>query len=64
MAGVVVAILMSLSKGLADAMNAMGASIEHSLAGVLGPGGYQILGLVFFAAMAGILWRVARRPQE
>ena len=62
-AGVVVAIMMSLSKGLADAMNAMGASIEHSLAGVLGPGGYQLLGLAFFAAMAAILWRVARRPQ-
>jgi putative OPT family oligopeptide transporter len=62
-AGVVVAILMSLSKGLADGMNAMGAAIEHSLAGVLGPGGYQLLGLAFFAAMAGILWRVARRAQ-
>ena len=31
--------------------------------GGLGAGGYQILGLAFFVAMAGILWRVARRPQ-
>ena len=40
------------------------ASLEHSLVGALGPGGYQILGLAFFATMAGILWRVARRPQS
>jgi OPT family oligopeptide transporter len=62
-AGVLVAILKSVSKRLDDGMTAMGASIEHGIVGVIGAGGYQILGLAFFAAMAGILWRVARRAQ-
>jgi uncharacterized oligopeptide transporter (OPT) family protein len=62
-AGVIVAMLMALSKRVADALNAMGSSIEHGVVGAIGPGGYQILGLAFFATMAGILWRVARRPQ-
>jgi putative OPT family oligopeptide transporter len=62
-AGVIVAILMALSKRVADALNAMGSSIEHGIVGTIGPGGYQIMGLMFFASMAGILWRVARRAQ-
>jgi OPT family oligopeptide transporter len=62
-AGVVVAILMSLSKRVADAMTAMGSVIEHALTSVLGSGGYQLLGLAFFAAMAAILWHTARRRQ-
>jgi len=62
-AGVVVAMLMSLSKRVAGAMNSMGATIEHGLVSVIGPNGYEILGLAFFAAMATILWRVARRPR-
>ena len=62
-AGVIVAILMAVSKRVADALNAMGSSIEHGIVGTVGQGGYQILGLMFFATMAGILWRVARRAQ-
>ena len=60
MAGVVVAMLTrhSMRRERVKAM-----SLEHALVGVLGAGGYQILGLAFFAAMAGILWRVARRPR-
>jgi OPT family oligopeptide transporter len=36
-------------------------SIEHALAGKLGPGGYQLLGLACFAAMGATLYRIARR---
>jgi putative OPT family oligopeptide transporter len=59
-AGVLVAVLSAFDKP-AKAMAK--ASREHDLVGLLGAGGYQILGLAFFATMAGILWRVARRPQ-
>jgi OPT family oligopeptide transporter len=59
-AGVLVAVLSAFD---APAKLMAKASLEHALVGALGPGGYQILGLAFFATMAGILWRVARRPQ-
>jgi len=39
-------------------------SLEHALAHGIGAGAYQILGLAFFVTMAGILFRVARRPQS
>ena len=35
-------------------------SLEHALTGKLGAGGYEILGLASFLAMAAVLWRVAR----
>jgi len=59
-AGVLVAVLSAFD---APAKLMAKVSLEHSLVGALGPGGYQILGLAFFTTMAGILWRVARRPQ-
>jgi putative OPT family oligopeptide transporter len=37
-----------------------GLSLEHALAGQLGPGGYQILGLLAFGTMGAVLWRVSR----
>ena len=52
-----------VSKRLDDGLTAMGSGIEHALVGVFGAGGYQILGLAFFAAMAALLWRTARRRQ-
>jgi OPT family oligopeptide transporter len=58
-AGVVVALL-SANDGVARAIG--GLSLEHGLTGKLGPGGYQILGLACFGAMAAALWRVARKP--
>jgi len=58
-AGVVVAML-TVIPSVAAAMKK--ASLEHALTSGLGEGGYQVLALLFFAAMAGILWRVARRP--
>jgi putative OPT family oligopeptide transporter len=57
-AGVVIAML-SAFDGPAKALAAI--ALEHPLTNILGDGGYQILGLVFFAVMAGILWRVARQ---
>jgi OPT family oligopeptide transporter len=62
-AGVLVAILKSVSKRLDDGLTAMGSGVEHALGGVFGEGGYQILGLAFFGAMATMLWRTARRGQ-
>jgi putative OPT family oligopeptide transporter len=38
-------------------------SFEHGLTGVLGDGGYQLLGLGCFAVMGAMLFKVARRPQ-
>jgi OPT family oligopeptide transporter len=59
-AGVLVA-LMTVIPVVAGGMAKI--SLEPALMRGLGAGGYQILGLLFFTAMAGILWRVARRPQ-
>jgi putative OPT family oligopeptide transporter len=37
-------------------------SAEHALTGALGPGGYDLLGVICFAIMGAILFKVARRP--
>ena len=37
-----------------------GLSLEHGLTGQLGPGGYQVLGLIAFGAMGATLYRVSR----
>jgi putative OPT family oligopeptide transporter len=58
-AGVLVALLTwsdRVAKGVAS------LSVEHALAGKLGPGGYEILGVVCFVVMGLTLLRVARRP--
>ena len=60
-AGVVVALL-TVIPSVGARLNS--ASLESVLVKGLGAGGYEILGLVFFAAMAGILWRVALRPSD
>ena len=59
-AGVVVALL-TVIPSVARGMKTVAQ--EDRLVHGLGAGGYELLGLAFFAAMAGILWRVARRPQ-
>jgi OPT family oligopeptide transporter len=56
-AGVAVALL-TVNDGWARAVGRF--SLEHSLSGKLGPGGYELLGLACFLAMAAILWRVSR----
>jgi putative OPT family oligopeptide transporter len=60
-AGVVVAIF-SAKDSWADGLK--GLSIEHALTGALGPKGYELLGALFFAAMAAALFRVARSKVE
>ncbi|RPE14016.1 OPT family oligopeptide transporter [Chitinophaga lutea] len=59
-AGVIVAILSvndDVSKGLAN------VNAEHGIAGMLGHGGYQILGVLFFAVMGYTLYRIGRQKQ-
>jgi uncharacterized oligopeptide transporter (OPT) family protein len=57
-AGVAVALL-TVNDGVAKAVASL--SVEHTLMGKLGPGGYQVLGLACFAVMGVALLRVARR---
>jgi OPT family oligopeptide transporter len=57
-AGVAIALATVTDTG-ARVVNAL--SIESALGRTLGAGGYQILGLGCFAAMAATLWRVAHR---
>ncbi|HET6146426.1 MAG TPA: OPT/YSL family transporter [Polyangia bacterium] len=59
-AGVVVALL-TVKDSIAHAIDKM--SLEHSLQGKLGPGGYQLLGLACFTVMALTLFNVARRKR-
>jgi putative OPT family oligopeptide transporter len=59
LAGVLYAILkVPFEKGL-DAM-----SLEHKISNGLGNGGYQILGVAFFAAMGFVLYRVAMKRNK
>jgi len=60
-AGVAVALLTVTDSG---ARAARRLSLEGPLTRALGPGGYQLLGLAMFAAMAALLWRIARRPRS
>ncbi len=57
-AGVVVALL-SANDGVAAAIGKL--SVEHNLVRALGDGGYQFLGLIGFAVMATVLYRVSQR---
>ena len=57
-AGVAIALATVTDRG-ASVVNAL--SLENGLVRTLGAGGYQILGLGCFAAMATTLWRVAHR---
>ncbi|MBX3203519.1 MAG: OPT/YSL family transporter [Labilithrix sp.] len=60
-AGVVVAIF-SAKDSWAAALGKL--SIEHALVEALGPKGYELLGTMLFAAMAAVLFRVARTKVE
>ena len=61
LAGVLVAIL-SVNEGISGAIGKL--SVEHGLVGSLGAGGYQLLGVVCFAVMGYVLYRVSRRPSQ
>lgn len=58
LAGVIVALL-SVDEGVYKALSKINA--EHGISNILGEGGYQVLGTVFFVILAGILYRIARK---
>jgi OPT family oligopeptide transporter len=57
--GVIVAILTVLFEDKMRSFN-----MEHAISGALGVTGYELLGVVCFAIMGLILYRVAQKPQE
>ncbi|MFZ2907284.1 MAG: oligopeptide transporter, OPT family [Cyclobacteriaceae bacterium] len=61
LAGVVVALL-SVNDNVARIIQNISA--EHGLTNMLGAGGYQILAVLFFIAMAFMLYRTATKKQE
>jgi hypothetical protein len=58
LAGVVVALL-SVNDNIYESLKNVNA--EHGLSQMLGEGGYHILGVLFFIAMATILYRTATK---
>jgi OPT family oligopeptide transporter len=61
LAGVLVAIL-SVNEGISNAIGKL--SVEKALEHSLGAGGYQLLGVICFAVMGYVLYRVSRRPSQ
>jgi putative OPT family oligopeptide transporter len=61
LAGVVVAIL-SVNEGISAAISKL--SVEKALEHSLGGGGYQLLGVICFAIMCFVLYRISRKPTE
>lgn len=59
-AGVLVAVL-SVNEDVAASLQSISA--EHGLSGALGNGGYQVLGVLFFAVMGYVLYRIGRQKQ-
>jgi uncharacterized oligopeptide transporter (OPT) family protein len=61
LAGVLVAIL-SVNEKISDAIGKV--AVEEWLVHRVDAGGYQLLGVTFFAVMGYVLYRVSRRPSE
>ncbi|MBM7118802.1 OPT family oligopeptide transporter [Archangium primigenium] len=61
LAGVVVAIL-SVNEGINATISRL--SVEHALVTAVGEGGYHLIGVLAFALMCGVLYRVSRKPAE
>jgi uncharacterized oligopeptide transporter (OPT) family protein len=59
-AGVLVAVL-SVNENVADSLKSISA--EHGLSNLFGAGGYHILGVLFFAFMGYVLYRIGRQKQ-
>jgi hypothetical protein len=57
--GVIVALL-QVNEGV-ERFFATRLDLGPALVRVLGPGGYELLGVAFFAALAAILYRAGRR---
>ena len=60
LAGVIVALL-SVNDNVFNFFKSI--STEGFLTGILGKGGYAILGVIFFGLMVSILYKVSRKPQ-
>ncbi|MBK8450496.1 MAG: oligopeptide transporter, OPT family [Saprospiraceae bacterium] len=58
LAGVIVALL-SVNEGIANSLASI--SLEHGITGAFGAGIYQLIGVLFFAALAFILFRIATK---
>ncbi|ATB31259.1 OPT family oligopeptide transporter [Melittangium boletus] len=61
LAGVVVAML-SVNEGVNAAISKL--SVEHALQSAVGESGYHLIGVLAFALMCGVLYRVSRKPAE
>ncbi|HEX8820977.1 MAG TPA: OPT/YSL family transporter, partial [Archangium sp.] len=61
LAGVVVAIL-SVNEGVNAAISKL--SVEHALVGAVGEGGFHLIGVLAFAFMGFVLYRISRRPSQ
>ena len=61
LAGVLVAVL-SVNENVANTIASISA--EHGLTGVLGEGGFQMLGVLFFVSLAIILYKVAIKNNQ
>jgi OPT family oligopeptide transporter len=61
LAGVVVAIL-SVNESLNAAISKL--SVEHALHNAVGQGGYHLIGVLAFAFMGFVLYRISRKPSQ
>jgi OPT family oligopeptide transporter len=61
LAGVIVALL-SVDDGVFKFLQ--GISAEHGLTSVFGAGGYNLIGVLFFAAMCFVLYRIASKKSD
>lgn len=61
LAGVIVALL-SVNDNVFNTLQTISA--EHGLSSILGANGYQLLGVIFFAAMALMLYRLAMKKSD
>lgn len=60
LAGVIVALL-NVNEGIANSLSKI--SLEHGITNAFGDGFYQILGVLFFALLAFILYRIATKEE-
>jgi OPT family oligopeptide transporter len=62
LAGVIVALLIAGSENVARKLGLV--NLENYLSKIFGPGWYQVIGVLFFAAMAAILYRIAIKKDK
>ncbi len=62
LAGVIVALLIAGSENIAKKLEL--ANLQNFLSGIFGEGWYQVIGVLFFAAMAFMLYRIALKKNK